>query len=133
MSYARIFTTAWLPFIFIPLSAVSYIGVPPKQNPEASALINLMRNLGGSVGVSLTTAELAWRGQEHWERLGESVTPYNLNQAHTSFGQIASAVQQQSQMLAYIDIFVMLAFVALALAPLAILLPRSKPGAAAGH
>jgi len=52
---------SWLPFLFIPLSAVSYVGVPPDRTNEASAMINLMRNLGGSVGVSFTTTMLQQR------------------------------------------------------------------------
>ncbi|MDQ2735313.1 MAG: DHA2 family efflux MFS transporter permease subunit [Pseudomonadota bacterium] len=133
VSLARVWTTVWLPFIFIPLSAVSYIGVPPKQNPEASALINLMRNLGGSVGVSFTTAELAWRGQFHWERLHEGVNPYNPNLFGKAMGPIVAAIRQQSQMLSYIDVFTILALVALCVAPLAIFLPRAQKGAPAGH
>ena len=132
-SLARILLVVWLPFIFIPLSAVSYVGVPPAQNPEASALINLMRNLGGSVGVSITTTELAWRTQFHWERLHEYLNPYNPNlggQAPTAF---VSALQQQSSILSYIDVFFLLAMMAFCAAPLAIFLPRTPKGAAAGH
>ncbi|MBN8904158.1 MAG: DHA2 family efflux MFS transporter permease subunit, partial [Rhodospirillales bacterium] len=51
ISFTRITQVIWLPFLFIPLSAVSYVGVPPDRSNDASALINLMRNLGGSVGV----------------------------------------------------------------------------------
>ncbi len=133
VSDVRILLVVWLPLIFIPLSAVSYIGVPPRQNPEASALINLMRNLGGSVGVSVTTALLAWRGQFHWERLGESINPYNLNITGKSMQSLGQAVQTQSQMLAYIDIFKVLALVALCTAPLAFFLPRVRKGAAPAH
>ena len=132
-SFARIFVVVWLPFIFIPLSAVSYVGVPPAQNPEASALINLMRNLGGSVGVSLTTAELAWRGQFHWERLHEHLNPYNPNLGGQPPTAFAGVLQQQSSMLSYIDVFFLMAMLAFCAAPLAAFLPRTSKGAAAGH
>ena len=61
ISLVRVTQVIWLPFLFIPLSAVSYVGVPPNRTNEASAMINLMRNLGGSVGVSFTTTMLEQR------------------------------------------------------------------------
>ena len=131
-SLSRILLVVWLPFIFIPLSAVSYVGVPPAKNPEASALINLVRNLGGSVGVSVTTAELAWRGQFHWERLREHLNPYNPNLGGQPPAAFAHALRQQSAMLSYIDVFYLMAMFAFCAAPLAIFLPRTK-GPAAGH
>ena len=73
----RVTQVIWLPFLFIPLSAVSYVGVPPDRTNEASAIINLMRNLGGSVGVSFTTTMLEQRTQFHHERLAEHITAYN--------------------------------------------------------
>jgi len=131
-SLARILLVLWLPFIFIPLSAVSYVGLPPGKNEEASALINLMRNIGGSVGVSVTTTMLAWRGQFHWERLREHLNPYNLNLGGQSPQAFAGALQAQSSILSYIDVFYLLAMMAFLAAPLAIFLPRTPKGAA-GH
>jgi DHA2 family multidrug resistance protein len=55
----------------------SYVGVPPNLSNEASALINLMRNLRGSVGVSLVTTMLAERTQFNHARLAEHITAYN--------------------------------------------------------
>ena len=132
-SLSRILLVIWLPFIFIPLSAVSYVGVPPGKNEEASALINLMRNLGGSVGVSITTAELAWRGQFHWERLHEYLNPYNPNLGGQAPAAFAAGLRQQSSILSYIDVFYLLAMMAFCVAPLTIFLPRTPKGAAAGH
>ena len=77
LSMLRVMQAVWLPFVFIPLSAVSYVGVPPDRTNEASAIINLMRNLGGSVGVSFTTTMLQERLQFHHERLAEHITAYN--------------------------------------------------------
>ena len=88
VSLSRLYQVIWLPFLFIPLSTVQFIGIPPKENNNASALINMMRNLGGSFGVSLVTTQLAWREQFHHARLAEHITPYNgfVN----SLGSIAS-------------------------------------------
>jgi len=122
----------WLPFIFIPLSAVQFTGVPPDKNSDASAIINLMRNLGGSFGVSIATTQLQWRGQFHHARLAEHVTPYNGYGFGVPLGPIAQAVQRQATMLSYIDVFTILAVIALSAAPLVLFLPNLPKGASAG-
>ena len=132
LSLSRMLQVFWLPFIFIPLSAVQFTGVPPEQNADASAIINLMRNLGGSFGVSIVTTQLAWRGQLHYERLGEHVTPYNGYGGTASLTAIGQQVLTQSIILSYLDVFIILAFIALAAAPLVLFLPNLPKGAPAG-
>ena len=132
LSLSRMLQVFWLPFIFIPLSAVQFTGVPPAQNPDASAIINLMRNLGGSFGVSIVTTQLAWRGQFHYERLGEHVTPYNGYGGTTSLAAIGKQVLTQATILSYLDVFVILAVIALCAAPLVLFLPNLPKGAPAG-
>jgi DHA2 family multidrug resistance protein len=134
-SLSRMLQVFWLPFIFIPLSAVQFVGVPPQQNPDASAIINLMRNLGGSFGVSLVTTELQWRNQFHHVRLGEHVTPYDgftAGPLGNGLNAIAGVVQQQATILSYLDVFTLLSFIALAAFPLALFLPNLPKGKAAG-
>ena len=132
VSLSRMLQVMWLPFIFIPLSAVQFTGVPPDKNSDASAIINLMRNLGGSFGVSIATTQLQWRGQFHHERLGEHVTPYNGYGFGVPLGPISQAVQRQASMLSYIDVFTILAVIALVAAPLVLFLPNLPKGAPAG-
>src|SRR5215475_1931302 len=62
---ARIFQASGLAFLFIPISTVAYVGIPREKNNNASAIINLARNLGGSVGIALLTTFLARRSQYH--------------------------------------------------------------------
>ncbi len=131
-SMSRVIQVMWLPFIFIPLSAVQFTGVPAGKNPDASAIINLMRNLGGSWGVSVATTELQWRNQFHHARLAEHVTPYNGFGFGKSLSAIAAAIQQQATILSYLDVFTILSVIALCTAPLALLLPNVQKGAAAG-
>ena len=132
LSATRMLQVIWLPLVFIPLSAVQFNGVPPDKNSDASAIINLMRNLGGSVGIALVTTELQWRTQFHHERLAEHITPYNGYGFGTSLARIAQQVQTQATMLSYLDIFLLLALLALAAAPLTLFLPNVAKGAAAG-
>ena len=131
-SVTRVLQVIWLPFIFIPLSAVQFTGVPPDKNPDASAIINLMRNLGGSWGVSVVTTELQWRGQFHHARLAEHVTPYNGYGFGKSLSAIATAVQQQATIMSYLDVFTILSLIAICTAPLALFLPNIQKGAPAG-
>jgi MFS transporter, DHA2 family, multidrug resistance protein len=127
ISLSRLYQVIWLPFLFIPLSAVQFIGIPPKENNNASALINMMRNLGGSFGVSLVTTQLAWREQFHHARLAEHITPYNG--FATALGSIASTVEQQASVMSYLDVFIMLGCIALVLCPICIFLPKLQKGA----
>ena len=132
VSLSRMLQVLWLPFIFIPLSAVQFTGVPPDKNSDASAIINLMRNLGGSFGVSIATTQLQWRGQFHHARLAEHITPYNGYGFGVPLGPIAREVQRQASMLSYIDVFTILAVIALSAAPLVLFLPNLPKGAPAG-
>jgi DHA2 family multidrug resistance protein len=133
ISAARMSQVIWLPFLFIPLSAVSYVGLPPGRSNEASALINLMRNLGGSVGVSFVTTMLAERTQFHHARLAEHITAYNGFGWDTPLAPINALVQAQASIMSYLDIFWLLGILALVAAPAILLLPRVPKGAAAAH
>jgi len=133
ISLARITQVAFLPFLFIPITAVSYVGVPPDRTNEASALVNLMRNLGGSFGVSFVTTMLQERLQFHHERLAEHVTAYNGFGFGTSLSGIDAIVQTQASVMSYLDVFWLLGVVALCIWPIALFLPRMPKGAAPAH
>ncbi|HUD58779.1 MAG TPA: MFS transporter [Acetobacteraceae bacterium] len=129
----RLTQVVWLPFVFIPLSAVSYVGVPPSRTNDASAMINLMRNLGGSVGVSFTTTMLEDQLQFHHERLAEPITAYNGYAWNTPLAPIDAIIQAQAGIMSYLDIFWLLGMLGLCIWPLALLLPRMPKGAAPAH
>lgn len=133
LAIARVRQVVWLPLLFIPLSAVSYVGVPPDRNNEASALQNLMRNLGGSVGVSVVTTMLEDRTQFHHARLASHITAYNGYGWNVPLTHIAHVVQSQASMMSYLDMFWLLGVLALCIWPLALLLPRMPKGATPGH
>ncbi len=125
ISLYRVLQVVALPFLFIPISAVSYIGVPPERNADAAAIINQIRNLGGSIGISFVTTMLAWRTQFHHARLAERITPY-ISLHGEALSQIAGAVQHQSQFMSYLDVFHILGLVALAVSPVTLLLAASQ-------
>jgi DHA2 family multidrug resistance protein len=130
ISFYRILQVVALPFLFIPINAVAYFGVPPGKNDEASALINQSRNLGSSVGISFVNTLLAWREQFHHERLAEAVTPYNIQLHGMTAKTIAPLLQTQSTFMSYLDVFWLIGIVALLISPIALLIrtpPKRKP------
>jgi len=152
--WARIFQTVGLAFLFIPITQAAYANLPPGKSSNAAALINLARNLGGSVGIAVTTTFVSQRSQFHQSRLVEHVSAYSAQTteslAHLSalfgggangqekaLGAIYQDVLRQSAMLAYIDVFLFMAIGTLCIVPLAFLLPSVRPGAgeaaAGGH
>src|SRR5882724_2484893 len=145
-----------LPLIFLPILTASYDGIPPGKTDQASALMNVARNTGGSIGISLATNVLAHRAQFHQSRLVENTIPSGGAYQHTmaqvtqyfidhgssmaqaqkqALAWIAQQVQAQATYLAYIDVFFTLMMVSAAAVPLALILRKVKPGAAApvGH
>ncbi len=153
LMWCRVFQASGIAFLFVPFTTVAYVGLPARKNNEASALINLMRNLGGSFGISIVQTMLARREQFHQLRLVEHLTPYDaayrealprlagvvtgsapIGSNSQPFAALYAAVQQQAEMLSYIDIFHVLAWASLLLLPIVFLLPKTKPGQApAGH
>jgi DHA2 family multidrug resistance protein len=146
-AWARVFQTIGLPFVFIPITAASYQGLPPEKTTEASTLINVARNVGGSIGISVAATVLARGTQVHQNILAGHLVPSSPQYQETirhatavltaqgmppasvpsaAIGLINQAVVQQSALLAYIDVFRGFAIVALLLAPLALVLLRAQ-------
>lgn len=147
---SRIYIGVGLPLIFIPITTASYDGVASDRIDQASALINVARNVGGSIGVSLAQNILAHREQFHMTRLTEAAAPSNVQYQETlarllayftSLGSSATLAQRQAtewigrqihaqaSLLAYIDVFYTLMLLAALVAPLALILRRVRPGA----
>jgi MFS transporter, DHA2 family, multidrug resistance protein len=146
---ARVFQAMGLAFLFVPINATAYAFLPPGKNNAASGLINLARNVGGSVGISLVITMLARRTQVHQSDLthnlsaGSSQYQGMINgatrvlEAHGSSateaarqaqGLVAQTLNQQATMLAYIDNFWMLGIAVSCMIPLVFLMKRAKPG-----
>jgi DHA2 family multidrug resistance protein len=153
---SRIYIGIGLPLVFLPIIAASYDGIPPGKTDMASALINVARNTGGSIGISLANNVLAHREQFHQSRLVELANPTTTQYQNTlkqvidyfvahgsslaqaqqqAFNWISQQVQTQAAYLAYIDVFWTLTLVSLAAVPLALTLRKVKLGgpAAVAH
>ena len=124
-SFARVWQAAGLPFLFIPITTSSYVGLKPEQTNQASALLNVARNLGGTIGISSVQTMLAQREQFHQARLVENLSPLNplyaqrlqasqqaLGQTlgapgaqQASLSQLYQTVTRQAAMQSYVDVF----------------------------
>ena len=132
-SELRIAQAFGLGFLFVPITLSAYTGISPEKGNSVSGLVNFMRNIGSSVGTSLVTTLLARRAQFHQSRLSYYATNYDpafrnqlnglsaaLNHAGASvpdarvqaYGRLYQSLQVQSQTLAYIDTFMVLAVAA---------------------
>jgi DHA2 family multidrug resistance protein len=151
--WQRIYIGIGLPLIFIAITNASYDGLPEDKTDQASALINVARNTGGSIGVAIAQNVLMYREQFHQSRLVEHVVPANpiyqqslaqltrffesrgigpIEAARQALGAIDQTIQQQAALGGYIDVFVALGFLSLAAVPLALLMRPTKVGARRG-
>jgi DHA2 family multidrug resistance protein len=154
---ARTLQAVGIPFLFVPISIVGYVGLKPEDSNQASALMNVVRNFGGTVGIALGQTMIARRSQFHQARYAETLNPLNPNyvqgtnriaQALQHAGQSSVVVQEQARhvlygrlatqtnFLAYIDVFHTFMLICAFCLPLLLLMraPKLAPGKAAeGH
>ena len=137
-----------LAFLFVPINVTAFSHVDRAKTSSATGLINLMRNMGGSVGISVVTALQDRLTQSHQSKLAAHLTPLDpsymsrLKSLESALGAAGAnpvlAAQQaqeviyrelmrQAAMLAYVDVFRLLSYLCIALVPLMFLMKRSKP------
>jgi DHA2 family multidrug resistance protein len=147
-SWIRVLQVIGLPFLFVPITTVVYVGLPREKNNSIAALINFMRNIGMSFGTSIVTTVLARRGKYHQQVLVAHLTPgdvgptealHRLAQAlfhaglgatgalDQAYGRIYQAVIAQSYSLAYIDLYQVFAIAAVVFFFLSFFLRANEP------
>jgi len=151
VTVARVLQAIGLAFLFVPINTAAYAFLPREKNNAASGLMNLARNIGGSVGISFVTTGLARRAQFHQARLAENLSAANPQfqsvlrgltntfsgsgpgfggnsaQQH-AYAMLQANLIQQSTMMAYIDNFWVLGVVIFCLIPFVFLIKKSKTG-----
>ena len=149
---ARIYQAAGLAFLFVPINTAAYAFLPREKNNAASGLMNLARNIGGSVGISFVTTMLERREQHHMNQLASHLSASNpalrgtlsglagkfggnaVDATHRAYALLQSTVGRQASMLAYIDCFWLLAVSSLIMIPLVFVMKRTKQsGPMAAH
>jgi DHA2 family multidrug resistance protein len=143
----RVWQSVGLAFLFVPINTLCYVGVPQEQNNQISAMINLMRNLGGSFGISFVTTMLSRRAQVHQNVLsahtGNSTQMQHMLQSMTglyaarsgsgpgatqqAYSSIYGSLQQQASVLSYRDTIAIMAIIIVAVMPLVLLARKPKP------
>src|ERR1700761_9204996 len=132
----RMLQVVGLPFIFIPISTLNYVGVPRNKMNQISSLSNFARNMGGSAGTALLTTYLARAAQVHQLNLasnlsaGSAAVMQEMQRfaalTHSSvaaaqypaLAEIYGQMQRQAMMLAYKNAFAILAGTVAFLSPL---------------
>ena len=114
-----------LSFAFVPLATMTTSTVPMREMGNATGLFNMVRNIGGSIGIAMATTALIRRADLHQTYLGEHLTSSSLPLQQRSaivaaylgrnigqpgarggsMGLIYGRLVQQAVMLSYIDVF----------------------------
>ncbi len=143
-----------LGFVFVPLSTISLGGLKPSEIGNGSGLFNLLRNVGGSVGISVVNTILARHEQLHRTELSRNLvtTSHNLQQRLTEltqflthtygpaeasrrvYGMVEATLTQQAILWSFVDDLRYMAMACFCCVPLVWALKRVKPkGPIAAH
>jgi MFS transporter, DHA2 family, multidrug resistance protein len=142
--------------LFVPLTTISMDAIPREQMGNATSLFNLMRNVGGSVGIAMTGTMLSRTTQAYVNVLGTNVDAYSpattsafeaaragflaagadmVTATQRAYAALFGMVQQQASMVSFVLLFRLLGGIFLVLVPLILMMrrPRGSRGAAAAH
>jgi DHA2 family multidrug resistance protein len=132
-------------FLFVPVTTVTFAFMRPERIGMGTGIFNLMRNLGGSIGIALITTVLSRRAQFHYVRLAENISLYDarvqealrkatagltaagqspLAAQNLALGRTYSGVLRQASGMAFIDCFWLMGVVILVLLPMVFLMQK---------
>jgi DHA2 family multidrug resistance protein len=143
-------------FLFIPLTTLTMSSVRKEEMGNASAIYNLLRNLGGSFGVAFVTTIISRRAQFHEVRLTDHLTPFDRNYqlaaegasqalqlrgmdpataSQGGLGMLYGQMVKQAAMISFNDAFYLLSVLMICILPLVLLMRSGKvdPSAAGMH
>jgi DHA2 family multidrug resistance protein len=152
LSWLRVVQMLPLPFCFISITNAAYVGMPKEQSNQVAGLINFARNIGGSILISLTNAQVTSRSMWHQQHLQQDMLPNALgyqqhlhalngflgnvfgsaNSGGMAIASLYSQLNQQALMQGYQDVYMELSWVSIALIALAFMLSKNRPGQGAG-
>ena len=134
-------------FIFVPLTTMTLSRLRKEEMGNATGIYNLMRNIGGSIGIATVTTLLVRGSQAHQSYLAANLTPGSpatarmlqglgarffhagasaLTAHQEALGALYRSAQQQAAVLSYADNFRLLAYLSLACMPLVLLFQRVR-------
>ncbi|HWD56829.1 MAG TPA: DHA2 family efflux MFS transporter permease subunit [Stellaceae bacterium] len=152
LKWSQLVRAAGQPFIITPLSSLAAGSQPPREQAGASAIFNIMRNLGGSVGIAMLSTFLTFREHFHFSVMRDRLTENGLNTAALigdytkalaaktpagagathmqALAQLAGTVRREAFVMAYSDCFFVIGW-ALVICILALFLVKKPPESAA--
>jgi DHA2 family multidrug resistance protein len=145
-----------LSMLFVPLTTISMDPIARERMGNATSLFNLMRNIGGSVGIAMTGTLLARRQQMHVNLLGAGVDPFDpatraaidnmragflaagadaYTATQRAYAGVFGLVQRQASMVSFVEVFRLLGFIFILLIPLTLLMkrPSARQGPVGAH
>jgi DHA2 family multidrug resistance protein len=155
LRWSQLVRAAGQPLMIVPLTSITTGGIEPAQAGSASGLFNMLRNLGGSIGIAILSTLLTRREQFHSNRIGEAVSVFDpetqqrieqLTQAFIGKGvdpatahnqaiaTIDGIVRREAFVMAFNDSFYFIGIALLVSGVILLFCKKVKPGAgAAAH
>ena len=151
-SWLRVIQMLPLPFCFISITTAAYVGMPKEDSNQVAGLINFSRNIGGSILIAITNAQVTSRSMWHEQHLQSAMTsasiPYQQhvnaltgffnggfggpNGAAMALANIYNQLNRQAAAQGYQDVYMELSYMSIGLVVLAFLLSKNKPGEGPG-
>jgi DHA2 family multidrug resistance protein len=148
--WPRVVMGVGMGFLFIPLTTMTLSSIRKEEMGNASAIFNLLRNLGGSFGIAIVTTMLTRRAQFHQVHLVEHLTPFDRNfqralpqisETLQDRGFIPSSLNQgslnlihnqllrEASMLSFNDAFYILSIILILTVPFVLLMKKGRTAA----
>jgi DHA2 family multidrug resistance protein len=151
-SWLRVVQMMPLPFCFISITTAAYVGMPKEDSNQVAGLINFSRNIGGSILIAVTNAQVTNRTLWHQQHLQSAMTSASLgyqqharaltgffskgfggpNGAGMALATIYNQLNRQAALQGYQDVYMELSYMSIGLVALAFLLSKNRPGQAPG-
>ena len=151
-SWLRVVQMLPLPFCFISITNAAYVGMPKEESNQVAGLINFVRNLGGSIMIAITNAQVTSRSLWHQQHLQAAMqsgsdafeqhrqalagflggTFGGPNGGGMALASIYNQLNQQAQMQGYQDVYMELSWMSFFLVFMAFMLNANRPGQGPG-
>jgi len=151
-SWLRVIQMVPLPFCFISITTAAYVGIPKEDSNQVSGLINFARNIGGSILIALTGAQVTSRSMWHQQHLQAAMTPLSpafqqrvaaltgffsggfggRNSAAMATASIYQQLNAQAAVQGYQDVYMELSYMSIVLVFAAFMLSKNRPGGSPG-
>ena len=148
-AWIRILQVMPIPFAFISITNAAYVGLPREASNQVSGIINFVRNVGGSILIALTGAEVTQRTMYHESILQNAMQPgsqayqsqlagltgffqHITGNATTATGLAQGAIynqlNQQAAVQGYVDVYRILCWASVGMVAAGFMLSKNKPG-----